>query len=82
MVKQRKQRNSWIPVRSSAVRKVRYKRDDRKLDLLYWGRNFPYEYLDVPRSKFHALMEAESKGKFVTEEIKPKHPYKKLSTED
>jgi len=38
----------------------------------------PYEYLNVPREKFRALMRAESKEKFINVEIKPKYPVKKL----
>ena len=63
---------------SSALREVRYDRKQRSLDLVY-ASGEPYRYLYVPRSKYRALMEAESKGKFVNKEIKPKHPFKKLS---
>jgi hypothetical protein len=59
------------------VEEVRYDGEHRTLDLIYAG-GAPYEYLDVPRKKFRALMNAKSKGKFVNAEIKPKHPVKKL----
>ena len=67
----------WIPVGSSAVRRVRYHNRKRTLDLIYSDGD-PYEYFNVPRSKFRALMRAASKGKFVNKEIKPKHPFRKL----
>jgi lysyl-tRNA synthetase class 2 len=65
-------------VDSSCIREIRYDAKSRRLDLIY-SSGEPYEYFDVPRSKFRALMEAESKGKFVNKEIKPKHPVKKYS---
>jgi hypothetical protein len=68
-------------VDSSAVLGVHYDRKQRNLDLLY-SSGEPYRYRYVPRSKFRALMEAESKGKFVNKEIKPKHPFKKLSGDE
>jgi hypothetical protein len=69
----------WIHVRSSALREVRYRPSVHKLDLRYTDGD-KYEYDAVPRSKFRALLRAESKGKFVNEEIKPKHSFRKLPT--
>jgi lysyl-tRNA synthetase class 2 len=69
---------NWRHVNSSAIRGLRYDSKMKRLDLVY-ANGEPYEYHDVPRSKFRALMEAESKGKFVNEKIKPRHPFRKLS---
>jgi len=41
------------------------------------GREYRYE--KVPRSKFRALMSAESVGAFVNEEIKPYHRYTEIA---
>jgi len=68
---------NWRHVNSSAIRELRYNAKTKRLDLIY-ASGEPYEYENVPRSKFRALMEADSKGKFVNEKIKPKHPFRKL----
>jgi hypothetical protein len=66
----------WIPVQSSAVNRGRYKSRQRRLDLLF-AEGALYEYQNVPRSKFQALLEAKSKGKFINKEIKPHHPFER-----
>jgi hypothetical protein len=73
-----KVKEKWIRVRSSAVREVRYDERTRKLQLIFSAGD-PYEYRNVPRSKYRALMQAESKGKFVNAEIKPRYPYRKIA---
>jgi hypothetical protein len=75
----RKRQGEWVNVQSSAVREVRYRAREKKLDLIYSDEDCTYEYYDVPRSKFRALMQADSKGQFVNKEIKPKYPYRKLA---
>jgi|688.fasta_scaffold94094_3 hypothetical protein len=39
-----------------------------------WGDKM-YTYLDVEFSEIHAMMSADSLGKFINEEIKPKHKF-------
>lgn len=59
-------------VDSSAVRAVRYHPATSELDVRFdEGRE--YRYSRVPRSKFQALLAAESIGEFVNHEIKPHH---------
>lgn len=70
--------NRWIPVESSALRKVRFDLPARTLGVVYADGD-SYAYFKVPRSKFRALLRAESKGKFVNEEIKPRYSYARSS---
>jgi hypothetical protein len=71
MVPERTQ-DRWIHVESSAVREVRYDPTTMELDVRFEeGRE--YRYAAVPRSKFRALLAAESIGAFVNHEIKPYH---------
>jgi hypothetical protein len=37
-----------------------------------------YEYADVPEERYHALLEADSKGRYLNAEIKPHHPWRRL----
>jgi hypothetical protein len=61
-----------MPVASSAARAVRYHAARNELDVRFEeGRE--YRYSDVPRSKFRALLEADSIGEFINHEIKPYH---------
>jgi len=78
-MKPRSPTNRWIHVRSSAVRSVRYRDRQRKLDVRFTHSPRCYEYDGVPRSKFRRLMTAESKGEFVNKEIKPNHPYRVIA---
>ena len=68
----------WLYVGSSAVRAVRYNPSRSELDVRFEeGRE--YRYGRVPRSKFRALLEAESIGTFVNCEIKPHHPCQEIT---
>ena len=75
--KQRKSRAKWIPVKSSAMTAIRYRAAGKKLDVM-WNGDTPHEYTNVPQSKFLAALEAESKGKFVNQVIKPNYRQRKL----
>jgi hypothetical protein len=68
----------WIYVGSSAVRAVRYHAATGELDVRFEeGRR--YRYSHVPRSKFRALLAAESVGAFVNHEIKPYHSWREIT---
>jgi hypothetical protein len=68
----------WFYVESSAVRAVRYHAPTSELDVRFEeGRE--YRYSHVPRSKFRALLAAESIGTFVNHEIKPHHPCREIT---
>ena len=67
----------WTYVASSAVRAVRYHAGRNELDVRFEeGRE--YRYGKVPRSKFRALLQADSIGEFVNHEIKPHHPCEEI----
>lgn len=64
-----------VPVDSSAIDAVAYHPDRRELLVAYKsGRE--YAYLDVPPETYDALLRAESKGRFVNAEIKPRFQYR------
>jgi len=67
---------SWEPVDSSCVHRLRYHRRRRALDLEYTGGD-RYEYLDVSAREFTELKRVDSIGKFVNRQIK-KHRFRKL----
>jgi len=71
-VKIGRQNEKWLRVESSAIRAVRYHSITRQLDLRFADGD-EYRYDHVPRSKFRALLGAESIGAFVNREIKPHH---------
>jgi hypothetical protein len=65
-------------VNSSAVRAVRYHLATGELDVCFdEGRE--YRYSRVPRSKFRALIAAESIGAFINQEIKPHHGCREIT---
>jgi hypothetical protein len=65
--------DSWVSVESSAVLAVRYSTAKSALDVCFEeGRK--YRYFEVPRSKYRALLKADSIGAFVNRQIKPFHP--------
>jgi hypothetical protein len=69
---------NWIRVDSTAIRKVRYHPVSRRLEVVFLDSDV-YQYVRFPRVKFHALLQAESKGRFVNEEIRAKHRCAKIS---
>jgi hypothetical protein len=74
----RRTESKWTRVASSAVRAVRYHAARNELDVRFEeGRE--YRYSKVPRSKFRALLEAESIGEFVNHEIKPHHSFQEIT---
>lgn len=50
---------------------------DSKLIVTFMG-NKKYEYLDVPQSVYDSAIAAESIGKFLNSEVKPKYKFNKL----
>jgi hypothetical protein len=78
-MRRRRPEAKWTHVASSAVRAVRYHSAQNKLDVRFEeGRE--YRYGNVPRSKFRALLEADSIGEFVNREIKPYHPCEEITS--
>jgi hypothetical protein len=76
-MRKRAAKGKWTYVASSAVRAIRYEAATAELDVRF-GAGRQYRYSDVPRSKFRALIEAESIGAFINHEIKPHHPCREI----
>lgn len=68
----------WTRVKSSAVRAVRYHLATGELDVRF-EEDREYRYSRVPRSKFRAMLAAESIGAFVNQEIKPHHACREIT---
>jgi hypothetical protein len=66
-------------VESSAVEAVDYKERARRLIVTYSG-GATYAYAGVPRASWDALLGAESIGRFVNLEIKPRFPARRLTS--
>lgn len=64
-------------MKSSAVEYLHYDAKAKTLDITFVGGE-SYRYFDVPNKEFKNYQAAESKGKFVNAEIKPKYRYEKL----
>jgi hypothetical protein len=64
-------------VESSAVEAIDYKERPRRLIVTYAG-GATYAYAGVPRHTWDALRAAESKGRLVNLEIKPRFPVTRL----
>jgi hypothetical protein len=74
----RRKKDAWTEVESSAVRCVCYNPAKMELDVRFEeGRE--YRYFQVPRSKYRALLTAESIGAFVNSQIKPYHRFEEIS---
>lgn len=67
-----------VPVDSSAVESIGYQEAVQALDVEYEGGKV-YRYADVPPRVHRELMAAESKGRFVNTEIKPRYKYKRIA---
>lgn len=66
-----------ISLLSSAIEAVEYDDEHLRLDVeLKTGR--AYRYFDVPRSTFHALLAARSKGGFYNDHIRDVYLYVRL----
>ena len=62
----------WTEVDSSFIQSAFYSDSNKELELKLKN-GTTYTYLDVSRKTFDNLMNAESKGKFFNDVIKPKH---------
>lgn len=63
-----------LPVDSSAVDAAGYDAGRREMHVAYRGGR-TYVYLGVAPETWEAFLRAESKGRFVNAEVKPKHRY-------
>lgn len=65
------------PVESSSVARIGYDHTTEEAYVEFHGGGL-YVYRGVPLSVFDELAEAESKGTFVNDEIKPLYPFRRL----
>jgi KTSC domain-containing protein len=56
---------------SSSIASITYDPEDGLLEVEFRRTGHLYDYFDVPRATYRALMEAESKGAFLNRIIKP-----------
>jgi hypothetical protein len=78
-VKQRaEEKAEWIFIGSEAVRKVRYLRGEKLLDIQFSPGEI-YRYSAVTAAEVRELLNAASVGNYVNQTFKPHHPdYKKI----
>jgi len=69
------QEAEWVNVDSSCIDAVAYYPSVNLLDLKFRGGR-EYTYIDVPKTTFENFLDAESKGKFFNDIIKPKYDLK------
>ncbi|MFN4209257.1 MAG: KTSC domain-containing protein [Devosia sp.] len=60
---------------SEAIARAEYDGEDATLFIWFRGNERPYAYCAVPEEIFHALCDAESKGRFVQEHIIDRYQY-------
>ena len=65
-------------VQSTAVEAVDYEAQSRRLTVTYVG-GATYAYAGVPAEVWAALLDAESKGRFVNREVKPRYEATRLT---
>lgn len=66
------------PLASSSIASITYDPDDGLLEIELRRTGHLYDYFDVPRDIYRALMNAESKGAFVNRILKPNFDYARV----
>lgn len=67
-------------VSSSAISSVGYDPKERVLELEFSSGGV-YEYYEVPPEVYESLMSAESKGRFISEQIRGQYPSTRTDTD-
>ena len=65
-------------VESSMIYAAGYDEGCERMEVVYF--NAVYRYYDVPRPIFDALLEAESKGRYMHDHVLGQFPYRRLRT--
>ena len=65
------------PVTSTSIVSVGYNADTKTLELEFVNGN-TYQYFEVPRSVYEALMASDSKGAFVNAKVKDHYRYSQI----
>lgn len=66
-----------IEVESSSLGQVGYNPESKTLRVLFRKTGAVYDYSDVPAEVFDGLMQAESKGRYLVENVKGHYPFVK-----
>ena len=69
---------NMVPVQSSNVVAIGYDAEPRELHVEFKGHH-TYVYLDVSPEEYGQFLAAESKGKHLNQNIKPKHDFKRVA---
>lgn len=67
---------AWIPLESSVISAVAYQGNSL---FIRFVSGHEYEYYNVARNVYEALIVAESAGQFFNFEIKPRYEYRQIS---
>ncbi len=71
-------RHGHHAVESSNIASIAYNKDTATLEVSFKNGTL-YAYSSVPESRYHAMLVAPSKGKFLNSEIKPRHSAKRIA---
>lgn len=63
---------------SSSIAEISYRPDTGLLEVRYRRTGRTYDYFDVPQDVYLALMDADSKGAFLNQVIKPNYEYARV----
>ena len=67
-----------VPVKSSQIKAIGHDASTKTLAIEFSSGGI-YHYADVPAEKYHALLQAESKGKHLHRHIKGAHAFTKIT---
>ena len=67
-----------VPVTSSSIASAGYSLEESTLEVEYRNGSV-YQYFAVPKSVFDSLLAAASKGTFVSERIRGRYAYRRVS---
>ncbi|MGE0903279.1 KTSC domain-containing protein [Dehalococcoides mccartyi] len=68
---------NWVDVSSSNLARVRYSENTSTLEIEFQGGRV-YQYFDVPKTIYEALLQADSKGLFFNTQIKGQFRYARV----
>ena len=68
---------NWVDVNSSNLARVRYAENTSTLEIEFQGGRV-YQYFDVPKTIFEALLQADSRGQFFNTQIKGQFRYARV----
>ena len=66
------------PVQSTNILSIGYKADTQTLIVKFRVSGQTYEYLNVPQTLYEGLLTAESKGKYINDNIRSQFNYRRV----